>query len=116
MSDEETTVAELRRAMAAFVDRRDWQQYHTPKNLAMSIAIESAELMEHFQWYSAEEAAARLTEPSVRAAITEELADILMYCLSFANVTAIDMAEAIRAKMARNELRFPVERVRGKLG
>ena len=114
--DDTTTIGELRAAVAEFVAARDWNQYHTPKNLAMSIAIEAAEIMEHFQWSSLEQATARANEAEARAEIADELADVLIYCLSFANAAEIDIAAAIRAKMARNEGRFPVEQVNGRLG
>jgi len=112
--DEQTTVADLRAAVHSFVERRDWYRYHTPKNLAMSIAIEAAELMEHFQWGSREESTALLADTTARAEIADELADILIYCLSFANSGDIDVSTAIQKKLARNESRFPVEQVRGK--
>jgi dCTP diphosphatase len=116
MLDDTTTVGALREAMRHFVAARDWQQYHTPKNLSMSIAIEAAELMEHFQWYSPDECADRLQHAGVRAAVADELADVLLYCLSLANALDIDVSTAVLAKTARNEERFPVERVRGRLG
>lgn len=107
--DESTTLDDLRRAVASFVDARDWNRYHTPKNLAMSIAIEAAEIMEHFQWGSLEEAQALVHDPDLRAEVADELADVLIYCLSFANSSGIDISTAVRAKLARNETRFPVD-------
>ncbi|OGO40098.1 MAG: hypothetical protein A2Z04_03575, partial [Chloroflexi bacterium RBG_16_57_9] len=86
-----------------------WEVYHTPKNLAMSIAIEAAELMEEFQWLTPEETQAALADPAKRPAIEDELADILIYLLSFANVTQTDLSAAVERKMARNEGRFPVD-------
>lgn len=114
--DDTTTVGTLRAAVDAFVAERDWYVYHTPKNLAMSIAIEAAEIMEHFQWHDAAASADRLNDPEVRAEVADELADVLIYCLSFANTTGIDVSQAILAKLERNQGRFPVERVRGRLG
>ena len=114
--DEQTTVGALREAVHQFVDARDWYRYHTPKNLAMSIAIEAAEIMEHFQWLSPEESRSLLDDDVTRAEVADELADVLIYCLSFANSTGIDMSDAITQKLARNQDRFPVERVRGRLG
>ena len=114
--DDRTTIADLRAEVAEFVAARDWTGYHTPKNLSMSIAIEAAEIMEHFQWLTVAEAVELAQEPSARAEVADELADVLIYCLSFANATGIDVAAAVRAKLARNELRFPVEVVSGKLG
>jgi dCTP diphosphatase len=115
-SDQQVTVGDLRLAVHQFVSARDWYQYHSPKNLAMSIAIEAAEIMEHFQWYTPEEAAARLADPQVHAEVADELADVLIYCLSLANSADIGVADAILRKLARNEVRFPVEVVRGRLG
>lgn len=112
--DEQVTVGALRVAVDTFVGARDWYQFHTPKNLAMSIAIEAAEIMEHFQWLTVEESAALMCDPNRRAEVADELADVLIYCLSLANSTGIDISEAIQAKLARNEKRFPVEEVRGR--
>jgi NTP pyrophosphatase (non-canonical NTP hydrolase) len=115
-SDQQVTVGALRAAVHEFVAERDWYQYHSPKNLAMSIAIEAAEIMEHFQWLTTAEAAARLDDPGQRAEIADELADVLIYCLSFANSSGIDLSQAVLQKLARNQVRFPIERVRGRLG
>lgn len=104
MNDAATTVAELRELVRRFVAARDWEVFHDGKNLAMSIAIEAAELMEHFQWrrddggISAEE----------RAEIAAEVADVVIYALSFCNRLDIDLAAAVAAKVAKNETRFPV--------
>jgi NTP pyrophosphatase (non-canonical NTP hydrolase) len=114
--DTTTTLGELRHAVHDFVAARDWYQYHTPKNLAMSIAIEAAEIMEHFQWLSNEESRSLLDDEQMRAEVADELADVLIYCLSFANTSGIDISTVVAAKLARNEGRFPVERVRGRLG
>ena len=111
--DERTTIAELKEAVAAFIAARDWQSFHTSKNLAMSIAIEAAEIMEHFQWGSIEEGQELIKDPAARAEVADELADVLIYCLSFANQAEIDVSEAIRAKLARNEDRFPAAKYRG---
>ena len=114
--DQTMTVRELRDAVDHFVDARDWYQYHTPKHLAMSIAIEAAEIMEHFQWYSTQESVELLQDPELKAEVADELADVLIYCLSFANSADVDVSQAILAKLARNEGRFPVEDVKGRLG
>jgi len=114
--DEMTTVGSLRTAVRHFVDARDWDIFHTPKNLAMSVAIEAAEIMEHFQWYTVEESQQRVSDPAIRAEIADEVADVMIYLLSLANAMQIDVTSAVTAKLARNEGRFPVERVRGRLG
>ena len=76
--DDLTTVEHLRAEVRSFVERRDWRQYHTPKNLAMSIAIEAAEIMEHFQWLTVDESAAALADPEVHHAVADELADVII--------------------------------------
>lgn len=105
--DSLTTLAELRETMRAFVVARNWEGYHTPKNLAMAIAIEAAELMEHFQWLTVEESWQLIQNPNQRVEVADELADVIIYCLSFANQADIDMSDAILTKMRRNEQRFP---------
>ena len=110
------TLSDLQARVNNFVEERDWRSFHNPKNLALSIAIESAELMEHFQWLTMEQSQQRLDDPTKRAEVAAELADVLIYAFSFAEVTNIDITEAILKKLARNEERFPAKMVRGKLG
>ena len=112
MSDRQTTLQELKDRMAAFVRERDWEQFHTPKNLSMSIAIEAAELMEHFQWLTVE--ASKNLPPEALTEIGEELADIVIYSLSLANTLELDLAETILAKMEKNIRKYPSDKVRGK--
>ena len=111
--DQHCTIGELRAAVEKFIEARDWRQYHTPKNVAMSIAIEAAEIMEHFQWMSIEQSVEAMQDAAKRAEVADELADVLIYCLSFANSTGIDVSHAIQLKLARNEIRFPVPEVAG---
>ena len=108
MADQEMTVGALREAVRKFVSARNWEGYHNPKNLAMSIAIEAAEIMEHFQWGTIDEGRALMKDDEKNAEVADELADVMIYCLSFANVTGIDVSEAITKKLARNETRFPI--------
>tara|TARA_Y100000588_G_scaffold260806_1_gene275374 strand:+ start:7900 stop:8256 length:357 start_codon:yes stop_codon:yes gene_type:complete len=112
-NDRDTHVSELKEAIGAFIDARNWSQYHSPKNLAMSIAIEAAEMMEHFQWTTVEEARTAMEDPEVRAEVREELADVMIYCLSFARHTGIDVSGAVLDKLEKNEHRFPVDRIKG---
>jgi len=84
-TDEQTTISDLRRGISDFIRERDWEQFHDPKNLAMAIATEAAELMEHFRWVKNDDALALLAEPIKRAEVADELADILAFLLSFAN-------------------------------
>lgn len=101
----------LRQRLAEFARARDWDQFHSPKNLAMALIAEAAELVEHFQWLTEAESAA--LAPDKRAAVGEELADILIYTIRAADRLDIDLVAAAWAKIARNEQRYPVERVRG---
>ncbi len=116
MSDSTTTLADLKRLVNDFVDRRDWHQFHAPKNLAMSLAIEAAELMEHFQWISGEESRRAAEDPERLETIGDELADVLCYALAMANELGLDLSTAIRRKMAKNERKYPAEEYRGRYG
>ena len=116
MSDAHTTVADLRRLIDEFVAERDWSHFHTPKNLAMALSIEAAELMEHFQWLTPEEAWAIRDNPAKLAEVSEELADVFGYCLAMASELGIDMSEAVRRKMVKNVQKYPVEQYRGRYG
>ncbi len=116
MSDSDTTIAQLRQLIHDFVARRDWHQFHTPKNLAMSMAIETAELMEHFQWLSAEQSRALAGQPERLRAVGEELADVLCYALAMANELGLDLSTTIRQKVQKNELKYPAEEYRGRYG
>jgi dCTP diphosphatase len=99
--DTETTIQELKDLIAKFSEERDWGRHHTPKNLALSISIEAAELLEHFQWeeYHQED----------KEAMAAELADILAYVFNFANVMDIDIATSFRKKLKKIEKKYPVE-------
>jgi dCTP diphosphatase len=113
-TDAQTTVGALRQAVAGFVNNRDWQPFHTPKNLSMSIAIEAAELMERFQWLTTEEAQAAVEDPGERAAVADELADVVIYCLSLSNALDLDVSSAVLGKLQANEHRYPAEEFRGR--
>jgi dCTP diphosphatase len=114
LSDSATTVLELKDRVLAFVRERDWEQFHSPKNLSMALAAEAGELMEHFLWATPEESRAVAADPAKRAKIAEELADVVIYALEFANATGLDVAASIEAKIAANALKYPVEKARGR--
>jgi NTP pyrophosphatase (non-canonical NTP hydrolase) len=114
MSDADTSVQQLRDAMRAFVTDRQWQKYHTPKNLAMSLAIEAAELMEHFQWLDPAESRAVAASSDAKAQVADELADVLCYALSLANAMEIDVATAVFGKLAKNAAKYPADRFQGR--
>ena len=116
MSDQNTTVAAVRAIVRDFVDARDWQQFHSPKNLSMALAIEAAELMEHFQWITTD--ASRVVGDRVEKleAIGEELADVICYALAIANELDIDVSTAMRDKMKKNEAKYPAAEYQGRYG
>lgn len=114
MNDDQTRVAEIKKRVLAFARERDWEQFHSPKNLSMAIAAEAAELMEHFLWQSAEKSREDMQNPSVRAKVEEELADIFIFAIEFANVTGVDVAQIIEQKMKRNAEKYPVEKAKGR--
>jgi NTP pyrophosphatase (non-canonical NTP hydrolase) len=116
MSDSSTTIAELRELVRCFVEERDWRQFHTPKNLAMSLAIEAAELMEHFQWLTPDESRSVAGDAGKSTAVGEELADVLCYALALANELNLDVADCVRRKLIRNAEKYPAERFRGRYG
>ncbi len=113
-SDTATTLAELKQRVLAFARERDWEQFHSPKNLSMALAAEAGELMEHFLWAESAASQARAREPARRREIEDELADVVIYALEFANVTGIDLAAAIETKLAANAKKYPVEKARGR--
>jgi dCTP diphosphatase len=112
--DDRTTVGQLRQEVAAFVDARDWRPFHCPKNLSMSIAIEAAELMERFQWLTTEEAQAAVEDSDELTTVANELADIIIYCLSLSNALNLDVSAAVVGKLETNEHRYPAEEFRGR--
>ena len=113
-NDRETTVYQLRQCVDDFVDQRDWHQFHDPKNLACSILIEAAELMEHFQWLRTDELSAVRADNEKMSQIREELADVFAFALSFADTMDIDITSALRDKMKKNALKYPAEKFRGR--
>jgi NTP pyrophosphatase (non-canonical NTP hydrolase) len=114
LTDSATTVADLKSRVLAFVRERDWEQFHNPKNLSMALAAETGELMEHFLWSTPEQSAAIARDPAKRHKIADELADVVIYALEFANITGLDLAAAIDAKMAANAKKYPVEKAKGR--
>ena len=102
------TVESLKAEVADFIRQRQWEPYHDPKAVAMSIAIEAAELLEVFQWLEPDQSWEVIKDEIHRDQVADELADVLIYCLSFANLADIDLSSAIRSKLDRNQKRFPV--------
>ena len=102
---------DLRQALAHFASARDWDQFHSPKNLAMALIAEAAELVEHFQWLTEEQS--RALAPDKLGEVRLELADILIYLVRIADKLEVDLIAAARHKMRINETRYPAEQVRG---
>ena len=109
--DHSDSLEQLRQQLAEFAAERDWDQFHTPKNLAMALVAEAAELVEHFQWLTPEQSS-RLPEDKL-AEVRLELADILIYLIRTADKLGVDLIAAANDKIRINETRYPAERVRG---
>jgi NTP pyrophosphatase (non-canonical NTP hydrolase) len=114
MPDTTTTLAVLRDAVRRFTAERDWEQFHSPKNLSMGLAVEAGELMEHFLWMEGE-ASRNVQLDSVRLGqVADEMADVAVYLLNLANALNIDLSDAIVAKIAKNALKYPAELYKGR--
>jgi NTP pyrophosphatase (non-canonical NTP hydrolase) len=103
---------ELRARVRAFVAERDWERFHSPKNLAMALSVEASELVELFQWLTEEESKA--LDAARRARVAEELADVLWFLVRLSDRLGIDLLEAAEQKLAANAAKYPADRVRGK--
>jgi NTP pyrophosphatase (non-canonical NTP hydrolase) len=114
MPDTTTTLASLKEAVRRFAAEREWEPFHSPKNLVMGMAIETAELMEHFLWVDCEASREVGQNPARRGEIADEMADVACYLLNLSNVLGIDLSEAIVAKIAKNAIKYPAEQYRGR--
>jgi NTP pyrophosphatase (non-canonical NTP hydrolase) len=114
LTDFDTPIAELKSRVLAFARERDWEQFHSPKNLSMALAAEAAELMEHFLWAAPGQSFGISRDTAKRARIAEELADVVIYALEFANATDLDVASAVEAKIAANAKKYPIEKAKGR--
>ncbi|MFD4943010.1 nucleotide pyrophosphohydrolase [Streptomyces sp. NPDC058239] len=103
----ELDVRALQQRLAAFAAARDWEQYHTPKNLATALSVEASELVEIFQWLTPEQSARVMEAPETAHRVADEVADVLAYLLQFCEVLGIDALTALAEKIDRNETRFP---------
>ena len=114
--DQTTSVAQLREVVRAFVAERDWEQFHSPKNLSMALAIEAAELMEHFQWISMEQSRQMESDSEKKAQVAEEMSDVFCYLIGLANELNVDLSNALQKKMVKNRQKYPADVYRGKYG
>ncbi len=113
MSDKETTMYGLRERAVAFRDERDWRQFHVPKDLVLATVVEAGELAELFLWKSPDQIRDDLDSATFRGHLADEMADVLIYLLYLADVTGIDLAQAVEAKLRQNEAKYPVALARG---
>ncbi|WP_330460339.1 nucleotide pyrophosphohydrolase [Streptomyces sp. NBC_00820] len=104
---EHSDLAGLQRRLAEFAAVRDWQPYHTPKNLVSALSVEASELLEIFQWLTPEQSARVMDDPGTAHRVTDEIADVLAYLLQLCEVLGVDPIAALSAKIDRNEHRFP---------
>jgi NTP pyrophosphatase (non-canonical NTP hydrolase) len=105
------SIEQLAKRLRRFAAERDWEQFHSPKNLAMALSVEVAEIVEHFQWLT--EPQSRELDDAKKAEVEQELADALIYLVRLADQLQIDLLEAAGRKLALNEAKYPSERVRG---
>ncbi len=105
------SLQDLRSRLQAFVDERDWQQFHSPKNLVMAMIVEAAELVEHFQWMTEQQS--RELAPDKKELVAQEIADTFVYLLRIAEVLGIDIIDAAKRKLEINAKKYPAEKARG---
>ena len=114
-TDKDTNIQKLKDTLLKFRDARDWAQFHDPKNLAEAISIEAGELQEHFLWKTVADVERKYKEDSdYRTEIGEELADVIIYCLNFANAAGIDVTSTVLDKITKAANKYPVAKAKGK--
>ncbi len=107
MPDASATIGSLKDAVRAFADERQWEPYHTPKNISMALACEVGELLEPFRWLTGDESRKACHDPATREAIADELADVACLVFQFSVASGIDISDAVAAKMVKNALKYP---------
>lgn len=107
------TITDLQGQLRSFVAERDWEQFHSPKNLVMALAAEVGELTEIFQWLTPEQSMDVMSDPAVATHVADELADVSAYLFRLADVLQVDLAEALRSKIMKNAVKYPAELSRG---
>ena len=113
-TDRDTTVSQLRNDVRQFVGERQWEKFHSPKNISMAMSVEVAELMEHFQWLSQDESQYPSEDKLVE--IGEEISDVFCYLMAMANSLNVDLTASFKRKMEMNRAKYPVEQFRGRFG
>ncbi len=112
--DKSTTIGEIKNLIEKFVVQRDWAKFHSPKNLSMAISIEASELMDLFKWHNEPESIELMRRADTKSAASDELADIIIYCLAFANRNEIDIAKVIKRKIHKNRSKYPARSFKGR--
>jgi NTP pyrophosphatase (non-canonical NTP hydrolase) len=107
------TIADLQGQLRSFVAERNWEQFHTPKNLVMALTAEVGELTEIFQWLTPEQSREVMSDPMAATNVADELADVMSYLLRLADVLRVDLAEALRSKITKNAVKYPTDVARG---
>ena len=110
LSDQNTPVADLKKLVGQFIEERQWSGYNSPKNVAISIVLEAAELLEHFQWWHPKPGE---IDEQQKIAIGEEMADVLAYLLSLSIVMDVDLASTLQKKMEKNKMKYPSAKFQG---
>lgn len=113
MKDDTKTISELKEAVKKFCDERDWEKFHSPKDIAIGIATEAGELLQIFRFKSEEESKKMLTDKNIKERVGEELADVFYFVLRFSQLYGFDLADELENKLKKNEKRYPAEAVRG---
>jgi dCTP diphosphatase len=113
MIDKDTTVNTLKSVVREFVDEREWSQFHSAKNLSMALSIEASELMDIFKWETAEKCDRKMSNVVSRQEAIDELADVIIYAIAFANKNNIDISAAIAQKMIKNRNKYPTDKFKG---
>lgn len=113
MTDETTTLLDIKRRLRDFSRERDWEQFHHPKDLGLAVAIETGEVLEHFRFRTHEEIAEQLSEPAHRRELAHELADVLWALVRLADVVEVDLAAALDEKLALAAAKYPIDRCKG---
>ncbi len=114
MQDKETTIEEMKKELIEFINERDWDQFHKPKDVSMALAGEVGEILEIFQWKSEEQIKEILSNPEKKEALRDEIADVFAYTLDLARVCDVDIAKAYENKMNKNRVKYPADKVKGK--
>jgi NTP pyrophosphatase (non-canonical NTP hydrolase) len=107
------TIADLQGQLRSFVAERDWEQFHTPKNLVMALTAEVGELTEIFQWLTPEQSQNVMSDPVAATHVADELADVMTCLLQLADILQVDLAEAVRSKITKNAMKYPTDLARG---